>query len=81
MAKVDSTKIRIIAVYRLLANSKRRLSCNDIIRHLERTFGIEADRRTIMSDIRSIDRFIPIISFEGRYGGYEVYSTGCADDA
>lgn len=70
--RVDTSKVRVIAVYNLLKRG-RKVSCTDIIRHLERNYGITADRKTIISDIQSINLLIPIIHFSGRYGGYRLF--------
>lgn len=79
--KVEGSKMRVIAVYNFIINSKKRCSCSDILRHLDLVHGITADRKTIVSDIASIDRIVPIISFGGRNGGYEVHRwEGMSDD-
>ena len=70
--KVDTSKVRVIAVYNLLKRG-RKVSCTDIIRHLECNYGITADRKTIISDLQSINMLIPIIPISGRYGGYRLF--------
>lgn len=70
MAKKDDTKIRVIAVYRMLSEGKL-LTSTDIIRRLSNQYGITADRKTIYDDIRAVDRFIPIEVIPGSNGGYK----------
>ena len=65
----EDSKIRVIAVYRILQRG-RRVTSTDILRELELYYGITCDRKTLYSDIAAIDRFIPIDIQVGRGGGY-----------
>lgn len=82
MAWVDKaqTKTRILAVSKML-NEGRRISAKEIIRRLDLHYDIQADRKTIYSDICAIDRFMPIDVMPGRYGGFKKYNVmeACED--
>ena len=69
----ESTKIRIIAIYRMLENRKTFISASQILQKLQDQYGISADRKTIYSDIAAIDRFIPIEIRTARGGGYRLW--------
>lgn len=71
MAKSEDTKIRLLAVNRILSRGKRVTSAQ-ILRELDLRYGIQADRKTIYSDIYAIDRFTPIDAACGRGGGYQI---------
>ena len=73
MAYDSYMKIRVLAVAKMLCEGKR-LSTDKILERLKREYGICADRKTIMSDIVAIDRFFPISSKSGKYGGYKRYA-------
>ena len=66
------TKIRVIAVYRIIARGKP-TTAKEIACELEDKFGITCDRKTIYSDIAAIDRFIPVKVVPGRNGGYSLW--------
>jgi len=65
----ESGKIRVITIYRELMN-KKKLTTKQIIRLLERRYGVTYDRKTIYDDIAAINRVVPIKTIRGRYGGY-----------
>lgn len=70
MAKTSPTKIRILAIERMLANGQR-LKCEEIQQELEQKYEIRADRETIFNDIRTLDMFMPIESYPGPGGGFQ----------
>ena len=67
------TKIRVLLVAKML-NEGGMLSASNIASRLEAGYGIKADRKTIMSDVRAIDRVLPLQSACGRNGGYKKYN-------
>lgn len=67
------TKIRVLLVAKML-NEGRMQSVSNIASRLEVGYGIKADRKTIMSDIRAIDRVLPLQCAHGRNGGYKKYN-------
>lgn len=69
MGRTDSMKLRLLAVERMILRGKR-ITCKQILRELDLKYDIQADRKTIASDIRAIDRFIPIENQGGKGGGY-----------
>ena len=72
MAKHEHDKIRLLAVYNMIS-SGRKVTTSQILRELDLKYDIQADRKTIYSDIYAIDRFIPIEATTGRNGGYKKY--------
>ena len=66
------TKIRVIAVYRIIMRGKP-VTAKEIARELEDKFGITCDRKTIYSDIVAIDRFVPVRVASGKGGGYSLW--------
>lgn len=66
------TKIRVIAVYRIIMRGKP-VTAKEIARELEDKFGITCDRKTIYSDIVAIDRFVPVLVSSGKGGGYRLW--------
>lgn len=70
MARTSPTKIRILAIERML-NSGRKLKCEEIQQVLEQKYEIYADRKTIFSDIAAINMFTPIESTRGNGGGFQ----------
>lgn len=81
MAKRDDSKIRLIAVYRMMESGEK-LTSTQIISRLKSQFGIEVDRKTIYSDLMAIDRFIPLQVENGCNGGTQKYDVlgGCLND-
>lgn len=71
MPKPENTKIRLLAVERMILRGKR-ITCPQIIRELDLKYDIQADRKTIYSDISAINRFVPIESIGGKYGGFQM---------
>lgn len=70
MAKTSDTKIRILAIERILANGQW-YTVEAIQQTLEQRYDIRAvDRKTIFDDIIALDRFMPIESKPGRGGGF-----------
>lgn len=70
MAKTSPTKIRVLAIERMLANG-RKLNVYEIQQELERKYDIYADRKTIYDDIIALNMFIPIESTPGPCGGFQ----------
>lgn len=81
MAKRDDSKIRLIAVYRMVESGEK-LTSTQIISQLKNQFDIEVDRKTIYSDLMAIDRFIPLQVKGGCNGGAQKYDVlgGCLND-
>jgi hypothetical protein len=81
MAKRDDSKIRLIAVYRMMESGEKMTSAK-IISRLKNQFDIEVDRKTIYSDLIAIDRFIPLQVTGGHNGGAQKYDVlgGCLND-
>mgnify|MGYP002512212609 CR=1 FL=1 len=81
MAKRDDSKIRLIAVYRMMENGEK-LTSTQIINRLKSQFDIEVDRRTIYSDLMAINRFIPLRTEYGCNGGAQKHDVlgGCLSD-
>lgn len=69
--KTDSTKIRLLAVERMILRGER-ITTQQIIRELDLKYDIQVGRKTIYSDIIAIDRFVPIESKSGHHGGYQM---------
>ena len=70
MAKTTTTKIRILAIERILA-SGRKLKREEIQQELEQKYEIRADKKTIYDDIAILNLFVPIESTTGPGGGYQ----------
>ena len=66
----ENTKVRVLAVYQILSNSRAVISSSKIMSELKSRYGITADRKTICSDVAAINRFMPIRTVPGKYGGY-----------
>lgn len=81
MAKRDDSKIRLIAVYRMMESGEK-LTSTQILNRLKSQFDIEADRKTIYSDLMAIDRFMPLQVETGCDGGTHKYDVlgGCFSD-
>lgn len=69
--KTEHTKIRLLAVERIILRGER-ITTQQILRELDLKYDIQADRKTVASDIRAIDRFVPIDSKGGHHGGYQI---------
>ena len=69
--KTDSTKIRLLAVERMILRGEL-ITVNQIIRELDLKYDIQVGRKTIYSDIIAIDRFVPIECYYGKNGGYKM---------
>jgi predicted DNA-binding transcriptional regulator YafY len=70
MAKTSPTKIRVLAIERMLAGG-RKMNVEEIQQALEQKYDIYADRKTIFDDIRALDMFMPIESKPGNNGGFQ----------
>ena len=81
MAKRDNSKIRLIAIYRMMESGEK-LTSTQIIRRLKSQLDIEVDRKTIYSDLTAIGRFIPLQVESGCNGGAQKYDVlgGCLND-
>lgn len=66
----EESKIRVLAIAKMLEEGKI-ISASEIIRRLDLQYDIQVYRKTIYSDICSIDRVMPVETFIGRYGGYK----------
>jgi predicted DNA-binding transcriptional regulator YafY len=70
MARTPETRIRVLAIERML-NSGRRMKVEEIQQELARKYEIYADNRTIREDIYVLNMFIPIESKRGHDGGFQ----------
>ena len=70
MAKTSPTKIRVLAIERMLANGQK-FTTEEIQRVLEQKYEIYADRKTIFDDIAALNMFVPIESTRGPAGGFQ----------
>lgn len=79
MAKHEDAKIRLLAVENILRRGDR-VTASQILRELDLRFGIQANRKTIYSDVYAINRFLPVDAIPGR-GGYQIVDVlgGCED--
>ena len=68
--KRGTDKIRLLAVMSILMRGQK-ITTKSILRELDLKYDIQADRKTIYSDIYSINRFIPIESTCGVNGGHQ----------
>ena len=68
----ESCKIRVLAIAKMI-NEGRRITSSQIQRRLDLQYDIQVDRKTIYSDIYAIDRFIPIVTFSGKNGGFQKF--------
>ena len=71
MARTSPTKIRVLAIERMLANG-RRMSTAEIQQELERKYDIRAEKKTIYDDIIALNMFVPIESTPGPGGGFQI---------
>lgn len=80
MAKHEDAKIRLLAVENILRRGDR-VTASQILRELDLRFGIQANRKTIYSDVYAINRFLPVDAIPGRGGGYQIVDVlgGCED--
>jgi hypothetical protein len=81
MPKRDDSKIRLIAVYRMMESGEK-LTSTEIISKLKSQFDIEVNRKTIYSDLMAIDKFMPLQVECGHNGGAQKYDVlgGCLND-
>ena len=82
MPRTDTAKIRLIAVYRILMRGEK-VTSPQILQELENVYGIRTTFNSVQSDIRAIDRFVPIEVTTGYNGGYQMMNVleGCEDDS
>jgi hypothetical protein len=66
----EDTKFRVLAIYEYL-NEGKKITEKEIRRRLLDQYDIDADKKTILNDISSISKFIPIITTPGRNGGHQ----------
>ena len=71
MVNTENSRVRVIAVYRILQRG-RKVTTAQIMRELETRYGITCNRQTICDDVSAINLFIPIETTYGCYGGYQV---------
>lgn len=74
----EQSKIRVLAVERIMMEN-RKWTADEIRRRLRAQYDIEASRHAIYSDLRAIDRFVPLEAVEGRNGGYRKFDFNKAD--
>lgn len=70
MARTYETRIRILAIERMLANG-RRMKLKEIQQELAQKYGIHVIKDTIREDIYTLNMFVPIESYRGHNGGYQ----------
>ena len=70
MANSESSKTRVLAIYHMLSSGQK-LTASQILTTLDLRYGITADRKTIYSDSRAVDRIMPIEISAGQRGGYQ----------
>lgn len=68
-ASKEWSKVRCLAISRIL-NYKQPLSAKNIIKKLQRQYGISAERKTIYNDIAAINRIVPVEVVYGSKGGF-----------
>lgn len=66
--RVDCSKIRVLLVAGMLSYEKP-ISAAKIMKRLKAR-GITCDRKTVYSDIASIDKVMPVEVIPGRNGGF-----------
>ena len=71
MAKREDSKIRLLAVERML-RTDRYISATEIAERLEKRYDIRVDRKAIYSDLYAIDRIIPLEFKTGRNSGARI---------
>ena len=72
--KGNDTKVRILALERILTGAKKSLKCDEIIEKLNKQYHISANRKTIYDDIAVLTCFEKIKHW--RHGGYWVEKEG-----
>ena len=65
----ENSKIRVLAI-KMMLDGGGVISTRTIMRRLELQYGMRTDRKTIMSDVRAIDRITPVEVIAGPKGGY-----------
>ena len=63
------SKARCLEISRIL-NCKHPMSAGNIIKQLQRQYGITCDRKTIYSDIAAINQIVPVEVVYGPKGGF-----------
>jgi predicted DNA-binding transcriptional regulator YafY len=71
MTRTSTTKIRVLAVERLL-QSGRKFTMKEIQRWLEVEYDIKVDKKAIYDDIYALNMFMPIEATSGWRGGFQV---------
>ena len=71
MAKSETSKERLLAVERMFQTGNV-LTADKIKRELEARHNISVERKTIYSDIKALDKFMPIVMI--RKGEYQLKS-------
>ena len=80
MPRVDTAKIRLLAVEQMIRRGQK-ITSGQIKQELELKYGIKTTFNSIQSDIRAIDRFVPIEIKTGYNGGYRMMDVfGRAED-
>lgn len=70
MAKDENTKIRILAVAKILRDRAEGATVKEILDALNMRYDIKTQRSTIYRDLMAIDRLYPV-EFTGQAGGYK----------
>ena len=68
--KCSDTKVRILALERILMGARKPLKCDEIIEKLNKRYHISANRKTIYDDIAVLTCFEKVKYW--RHGGYWV---------
>lgn len=71
MPRTDNAKIRLLAIERMIMRGHK-ITSTQIKKELELKYGIKTSFNSIQSDLRSIDRFMPIEVTIGYNGGYQL---------
>ena len=70
MPKVEDTKIRVLAVAKILRDRAEGATVKEILEALNMRYDIKTQRSTIYRDLMAIDRLHPV-EFTGQAGGYK----------
>lgn len=68
----EQSKIRVLAIERMIAEG-RKITADEIQSRLLLKYDMRVSMATIYSDLRAIDRFIPLKGKKGKNGGYRKF--------
>ena len=74
----EQAKIRVLAIERMV-NEGHKITAADIRSRLWMQYDMRVNMATIYSDLRAIDRFIPLEGNKGHGGGYKKFNFGVGD--